>query len=238
MLHGYTASGALEESYLNLTAVSDAKGFLYAYPDGTIDMNGQRFWNATDACCNFFNSMVDDSAYLSGLISEIAARYTVDAKKVFLFGHSNGAFMSYRMACEHADQIAAIVSLAGAMFADVTQCAPKEPVSILEVHGTADTVIEYAGGTSQGHPYPGATTTVGDWATLDGCTATPDTSAAPLDLDSTLPGAETTVATYAAGCKPGGHVELWAIQGGSHIPAFTATFATSAIDFLYAHAKP
>jgi polyhydroxybutyrate depolymerase len=142
------------------------------------------------------------------------------------------------MACDHADQIAAIVSLAGAMFDDVSRCAPKEPVAVLEVHGTADTIIPYAGGMIQGHAFPGATTTVSDWATIDGCDAMADTSAPPLDLESALAGAETTVTSYAAGCKPGGHAELWTIQGASHIPTFSPTFASGAIDFLLAHAKP
>ena len=146
--------------------------------------------------------------------------------------------MSYRMACEHADQVAAIVSLAGAMFDDVSQCDPKGPVSVLQIHGTADSVIAYAGGMNQGHTYPSATTSVADWATLDGCDAMGDTSPPPLDLDSALPGAETTVTRFAAGCRPGGHAELWTIQGGSHIPSLSATFTSSAIEFLLAHPKP
>jgi polyhydroxybutyrate depolymerase len=237
LLHGYTASGFIEESYLNFTAVSDAKGFLYAYPDGTTNASGERFWNATDACCDLGGSMVDDSKYLHDLIGEIEARYTVDPKKVFLVGHSNGGFMTYRMACDHADQIAAIASLAGAMFSDVTNCHASGPVAVLEIHGTADTVISYTGGAIGGHAYPGATTSVADWTTIDGCDAA-DAPGPSLDLDSSLPGSETTVAVHATGCKPGGHTELWTIAGGSHIPSFTPTFAPAVVDFLYAHPKP
>jgi polyhydroxybutyrate depolymerase len=237
MLHGYSASGAVEESYLNITAQSDARGFLYAYPDGTVDARGLRFWNATDACCNWANAMVDDAEYLSSLITEIEARYSVDPKRVFLVGHSNGGFMAYRMACDHADQIAAIASLAGAMFADVTKCAPKAPVSVLQIHGTADTVIDYMGGMNQGHAYPDAPTTVADWATLNGCAMPPDTSAPHLDLDASLVGDETSVTRY-AGCEPGGQAELWTIQGGAHIPALSPTFSSSVVDFLLSHARP
>jgi polyhydroxybutyrate depolymerase len=238
MLHGYSASGAIEESYLMLTPLSDARGFLYAYPDGTVDANGLHFWNATDACCDIGNTMVDDSAYLSALIRQIEARYTVDPKRVFLVGHSNGGFMAYRMACDHADQIAAIASLAGAMFADVTACGAGTPVSVLHIHGTSYTVINYAGASILGHPYPSAKTTVEDWATIDGCVTDPDTSAPPLDLDSSLAGNETTIASYATNCKPGGHAELWTIQGGSHIPTLSPGFAADVIDFLFAHARP
>jgi polyhydroxybutyrate depolymerase len=238
LLHGYSASGAIEDLYLGLTAESDKRGFLYAHPDGTIDGQGEHFWNATDACCNFNGSTVDDSGYLSSLITEIAAKYSVDPKRVYFFGHSNGGFMSYRMACDHADQVAAIVSLAGAMPTDVSLCKPSGPVSVLEVHGTADTTIAYDGASIGGHPFPGATTTIADWVTLDGCSPTADTSAPMLDLEATLPGAETTVTKYATGCKPGGGAELWTITGAEHIPNFTSAFVPDAVDFLYAHPKP
>lgn len=238
MLHGYSATAALEETYLQLTAQSDTRGFLYATPEGLVDTKGNHYWNATDACCDLDGTRVDDSTYLSNVIKQIEARYSVDPKKVFLVGHSNGAFMSYRMACDHGDQIAAIVSLAGAMFTDVTKCAAKQPVSILEIHGTADATISYTGGSIGPNAYPGATTTVSDWVTIDGCSPTADTSSPPLDVDSTLPGNETTVTKYAAGCMPGGHAELWSIAGGSHIPALTAPTRGELIDFLYAHPKP
>jgi polyhydroxybutyrate depolymerase len=239
MLHGYSATAKIEELYLQLTALSDSRGFLYAAPDGLVDKQGNQYWNATDACCDIYGTGVDDSTYLSTLIKQIQAHYTVDPKRVFFVGHSNGAFMSYRMACDHADQIAAIASLAGAMWTDVTKCAAQAPVSILEIHGTADQTIDYNGGTQiPGHPYPGAVTTVNDWVTLDGCATTADTSSPPLDLDGTIAGAETTVTKFAAGCKPGGHAELWTITGGAHIPNLTLGFSPAVIDFLLAHPKP
>ena len=238
MLHGYTATGALEEAYLQLTPLADSRGFLYAYPDGTVDSLGEHFWNATDACCDLDNSMVDDSTYLSTLITQISARFTVDPKRVYFVGHSNGGFMSYRMACDHGDQIAAIASLAGAMWEDTSKCPAATPVSVLEIHGTLDTTIPYAGGAIGTATFPGATTTVNDWVTVDGCGATGDTTAPPLDLDSVLIGNETTVTTYATGCKPGGHAELWTVQGGTHIPTLSAEFAPDVIEFLLAHPKP
>lgn len=238
MLHGYTASGDIEEAYLQLTPLADARGFLYAHPDGTIDSLNNHFWNATDACCNVNASTVDDSTYLSTVIKQIAARYTVDPKRVFLVGHSNGAFMSHRMACEHADQIAGIVSLAGAQWTDLTKCKPSAPVNVLQIHGTADTVILYNGGTVLTKPYPSAPTTVADWVTLDGCATTADTSAAAIDLDNVLPGNETTVSRWSAGCSAGSRVELWTIVGGSHIPSLSATFSSGLVDFLLAHPKP
>jgi polyhydroxybutyrate depolymerase len=239
MLHGYSASGAIEEAYLNFTPLSDSRGFIYAYADGSVDALGQRFWNATDGCCDLFHTGVDDSSYLSSVITEIEARYAVDSKRVYVFGHSNGGFMAYRMACDHADQITAIASLAGAMWDDVTKCTPSRPVSVLEIHGTADIVIPYNGGSVAGmKPFPSAPTTVLDWVTFDGCSNVANTSLPPLDLDSSIPGNETTISAYATACQPGGNAELWTINGGSHIPVLSSTFGTDVIDFLYAHARP
>src|SRR5205823_14788929 len=130
---------------LRLAPIAEQKGFLYCFPDGTIDKDGNRFWNATDACCDFYGQNPDDSGYLRGLIEEIGARYALDRKRVFLIGHSNGGVMSYRMACDHADLIAAIISLSGETFLHPDRCTPSQPVNVLEIHATADTTAPYIG---------------------------------------------------------------------------------------------
>jgi polyhydroxybutyrate depolymerase len=238
LLHGYGASGDLEEAYLGLDLYSQQRGFLYVHPDGTTDSTGNEFWNATDACCAFAGKPVDDSAYLSGVITQIETYYNVDPKRVFLIGHSNGAFMSYRMACDHADQIAAIASLAGAMWEDTAECKPSGPVGVVEIHGTADMTISYTGGSIEGHAYPSAMQSVEDWVTFDACNATADTLSPNLDLEASIPGAETKVTKWETGCRPSSGVELWSIQGAGHIPDFTPNFDPDVLDFLYAHAKP
>ena len=81
LLHGYSSSGAEEDLYLGLRAVAESKTTLYAHPDGTTDPSGNEFWNATNACCNFYGSGVDDSTYLESLVAEIGTRYTVDLKR-------------------------------------------------------------------------------------------------------------------------------------------------------------
>ncbi len=239
LLHGYGASGTVQEDlYFKLKAQADARGYVYGVADGTVDAGGKRFWNATDACCNFGGSTVDDSAYLSGVVDQIKAAYNIDPKRVYFVGHSNGGFMSYRMACDHADQIAAIVSLAGATFKDDSKCKPSEPVAVAQIHGDMDETIAYAGGDFGGVVfYPGAAETVSAWAAHDGCDGTA-TDGPAKDLDTGLAGAETTTKVFATGCKPGGHVELWTIAGGKHVPAVSDEFRADVFDFLDAHPKP
>jgi polyhydroxybutyrate depolymerase len=248
-LHGYGSSPAENEAYLRVGAAASSRGLLFAAPEGTMD-GRRRFWNATDACCDFAQIGTDDSAWLAEVIVEAEAVANVDPKRIYVIGHSNGGFMSHRMACDHADLVAAIVSLAGATFADPDDCRPSEPVAVLQIHGTADPTIRYEGGTislpptldSHPGPYPGARATTTLWARYNGCSTTPGLRPDMLDLDDGLSGpvgvAETTVEVYPAGCRPGGHVELWTIEGGGHVPSLTADFAPSVVDFLLAHPKP
>ena len=239
LLHGYTSSGAIQESYMQFTPLADEFGFLYLHPDGRIETGGDanRFWSGTDACCNFYGAPDDDDDYLMDLINEMKWQYNVDPLRVYLIGHSNGGFMSYRMACDHSDTIAAIASLAGATFFDPLDCQPTEPVHVLQIHGTSDGTILYAGGDIIGTDYPGAVDTVEQWAAKNGCAIVADTSAPDIDLEANLAGTETTVTRYIVTCDPGGSAELWTIVGGSHVPALSATFSRQVVEFLYAHPK-
>ena len=238
VLHGYTGTGAGTADYLGMKAESEKRGFLYLAPDGTKDGAGNQFWNASAACCDFGQTKVDDSAYISKLIDDVATEWNVDSKRVYLVGHSNGGFMSYQMACEHSGQIAAIASLAGAMRADAATCKSAEPVSVVQIHGTADTTIRFEGGEIFANPYPAATQSVADWQKTNGCKTKATTSANEddLDLDKSLAGDDTDVALYS---KCGGKTEvaLWTIKDGVHTPALTPGFAAAVVDFFEAHPK-
>jgi polyhydroxybutyrate depolymerase len=237
LLHGYTANGPGEDSYLGITAEADKLGYFALSPDGTADPMGNRYWNATEACCDFYGSKVDDEGYLMGLVDEAKAKVNVDPKRIFFVGHSNGGFMAYRLACSHADVIAGVVVLAGEMRKDATGCKPSSPVSVLHLQGTADATILYKGGSLGVAPYPGAEETVGDWVGLDGCSPAADESAPPLDLDVSLPGAETTIKRW-GGCSNSSAVELWTLQNGAHIPLFNGSFAPAAVGWVLAHPRP
>ncbi|WIM92925.1 PHB depolymerase family esterase [Actinoplanes oblitus] len=236
-LHGYSSDAREFESYMRLTPESDRRGFVYAYPDGTTDDRGNRFWNATDACCAFSSPETDDSGYLSQLISTMRATYRIDSSRVYLIGHSNGGFMAFRMACEHADQVTAIVSLNGASWTDAARCRPSRPVSVLAVHSSADETIAFGGGQINGVAYPSAATTITQWLGYDRCAAT-GRDAAPLDLVTDLPAAETSVRAYTQGCAGGSTVREWTIDGGTHVPRLTSTFATAVTDFMVAAVRP
>ncbi|MBG0569033.1 alpha/beta hydrolase family esterase [Actinoplanes aureus] len=236
-LHGYTSSPRELEMYLRLTAESDRHGFIYAYPDGSTDHRGRRYWNATDACCAFSDPEPDDSRYLSELISSIQNSYRIDPSRVYLIGHSNGGFMSFRMACDHADQITAIVSLNGATWNDAARCRPSEPVSVLAIHSSNDEIVTFSGGAIDGTAYPSAASTVAQWVGHNRCAETGRDEPA-LDLVTDLPAAETSIRTYVQGCADGSSVQAWTINGGVHVPQLGPAFAPAVTDFLLSQTKP
>jgi polyhydroxybutyrate depolymerase len=240
MLHGYGATAAAEEALMQLSATAQAHNFLYAYADGTRDSQGKRFWNATDACCNFDHVPVDDVAYIDAILADVASKYNVDPKRFFLVGHSNGAFMSHRYACDRAANVAAIVSLAGATWEDPSLCKPTMPVAVVEVHGDMDDVIGYDGGTTTdfadaSYVYPSAHATVASWATLDTCTQ-PLVDGGSLALDYSIMGNATQVERY-GGCAQTSGVELWTMHGSAHIPSLGPNWGESIWTFLSAHPK-
>lgn len=190
-------------------------------PDGTQNAAERRFWNATDACCDFENTAVDDIGYLTDVIASVKADHAVDEQRVYLVGHSNGGFMSFRMACERSETIAAIVAIAASTMGpdDSRPCTPTEPVATLQVHGTADDTISYDGADNRGRDYPGALDTLATWADFNGCDPEADDPAPePRAIIADLEPA--TVIAH-SDCDEGGHAELWTQAEGVHIPAFT-----------------
>ena len=239
LLHGYYSSGEGQNGYFGLSDLVDRYGFIMVAPDGTRETGGdkQRFWNASPTCCNFFDSPVDDSAYIATLIDRVKSAYTVDDKRVYLIGHANGGFMAYRMAHDLSGTLAAIAVLAGV---DQTgqRPAPPNPIHVLQIHGTADTALTYDAGDFRGRGWsPGARETVERWAAYDGCDVVGQESGT-LDLEGGLAGAETDVTRYTSGCRAGGSVELWTINEGAHVPALSEHFMGLVVEWLMGHPKP
>ncbi len=234
LLHGYGASGLIQGAYFGIPGLAREMGFIGIIPDGTEDAGGSQFWNATDACCDFASTGVDDVGYISGLIDEAVATYAADADRVYLIGHSNGGFMSYRMACDASDKIAGIVSLAGATWGDAANCGdPAEPVSVLQIHGTMDETIAFEGGTVASRTIPSARVSVERFAERSGCTIE-WTEGDPIDFDSGLEGAETLTESITDGCAEGTEYQLWTIEDGGHIPSLADGAIQAALEWVLA----
>ena len=233
-LHGFNQSGAKFEKYLDLTPIAQANGIIYVHPDGTADSHGTRFWNATPECCDYHSPKVDDDAYIMSIIDSVSAMYAVDPNRIYIIGHSNGGFMANRLACNHADRIAAIVNMAGGSFISTSSCKPSSPISVLEIWGTSD--ITYTSNHYEGRTIPGAVKTFANWAALDKCSKVSEVLPQKLDLDSQILGDETTVSQY-LGCPSGTAIDFWKMQGVGHVPTLSKNFTLDIVNWLLAHPK-
>jgi polyhydroxybutyrate depolymerase len=228
VLHGYSVDGIIQEAYFGVRAEVDAGRAFSLAPDGLTDSLGHPYWNADPACCDVDHTNPDDSGYLSALIADVTTAWPVS--DVFVVGHSNGGYMAYRMACDHADQISAIGVLAGIVSTDPAACQPSQPVSVLHMHGTLDTEVPY----DQTSDYAGAMGSVTRWAGYDGCDATP-APGATADFDSDVAGDETQISTFS--CPSGLGVELWTLTGSTHIPVPTPAYEPALVGWLEDHAR-
>jgi polyhydroxybutyrate depolymerase len=181
--------------------VAEREGVVVAYPEGVNET-----WNAGYCCLGRATSGPDDVRFLSQLIDDVAAKNRIDSARVYAVGVSAGAMMAYKFACEQAGRIAGVGSVAGAMVLEA--CQPARPVSVIEIHGTADDLVPYQGGRTAGgatEPSPPTPAVAQRWADLDACPAAPTTRTdGPV---STL--------TW-TGCAAGTGVKLITIDGAGH----------------------
>ena len=229
-LHGYAGEAEAHDWYFGLSERILEYRFALITPQGTSDSRGNAFWNATDACCNFDGSAVDDSSWLSTLVDE--AKEIVDVSGVYVAGYSNGGFMAYRLACDGLDGLVAIASLAGSSFADPARCDDTAPISVLQIHGAADLDIPYGGTLEYQAGYPAATELTERWARRAGCDLEQASQLPAIDLEDVIDGAETTVRRYRQGCSNGITVELWTMEGADHFPFFNDDWPDRLLNWL------
>jgi polyhydroxybutyrate depolymerase len=202
-LHGYTSNALQQEFYSGMNAIADTAGFILVFPDG---LNNS--WNSGFQPPYYGGT--DDVSFLSVLIDSLQASYNIDPARVYSCGMSNGGFMSYRLACDLEDRIAAIASVTGSMTTlQLNNCQCTRPVPVFEIHGTADATVPYlTSGLSMG-----IDSVMGYWSAQNNCTA-------PIQYD-TLPNVSiidlSTVTTQThGGCDANSEVLLYKIENGGH----------------------
>jgi polyhydroxybutyrate depolymerase len=238
-LHGGGGDASGMERLTGFDSIADREGFVVASPNG-IDKS----WN--DGRQEKADG-VDDVAFISELIDRVEAQAPIDPARVYVTGMSNGAIMSGRLACELSDRIAAVAQVAGtASVETAAACRPGRPVPILEIHGTADPLVPYGGGTVVPQIGGGRGQVVGvdDWAAF----WVANDSIAP-DPTTTAIGSDTTVRTW-RGSTPQSDVVFFRVDGAGHtwpggrqyLPRFIIGSTTGSFDasetiwqFLSAH---
>ncbi|HLD36407.1 MAG TPA: PHB depolymerase family esterase [Planctomycetota bacterium] len=145
-LHG---GGGTGERMINLTlsglnTLADKDGFIVVCPDGI-----EKHWNdgRPQAISRSHKEGIDDVGFISALIDQLDKEFGIDRKRVYVTGISNGAKMSFRLACEITDKIAAIASVAGSMVDPIiVYKKPSQPIAVMVIHGTDDPLVLWGGG--------------------------------------------------------------------------------------------
>ncbi len=176
-MHGGFGSGAQLETQSQLSIKADANNFIVVYPDGIGDpILNIRTWNAGGCCGYSMNNNINDVGFISALIDTMLRRYTIEAKRVYATGMSNGGFMSYRLACELSHKIAAIAPVAATM--NVYACNPSRAIPIIHFHSYADSNVPFEGGIGSGvsnHYNPPVDSVLNAWAGKNTCGIRNDT---------------------------------------------------------------
>ena len=243
VLHGALSNPWSIKFDSDINRYSDQQGFIAVYPYGTGYGSHQLlFWNAGACCGPASDRKVDDVAFIGSLIKTIKNQYNVDPDRVYIVGASNGGMMAYRLAVELSDPVAAIASVDGCMFpVDKT---PHRPVSIIEFHGTADSVIPYQGGTGRWFIYkvrdvPAAAQTMAYWIKQDHCVTSPVREDNRYSLKETYDGGEGGSAVCLVTSKGGHH--MWPGGRGATLSGDKASTKTNAtammLDFFWKHPR-
>jgi polyhydroxybutyrate depolymerase len=181
------------EHYSGFSHAADLHGFVAVYPSSLGPV-----WNSAAA-----PSGVDDVAFLGGLVSRVQKMVCVDTHRVFAAGVSNGGGMVALLGCR-LSVLGAIAPVEGD-YAGQPTCRPTHPLSLLEIHGTADQVAPYfgPGGRASTNGLPPF---INAWVRIDGCSRQPVTS-----------GVATRAVLYRfSGCAGQVNVEHIRIDGGEH----------------------
>lgn len=216
--HGGGGRAEGYRQYAGLDPVADREGFFVAYPDGSGGL-GRRLltWNAGRCCGRAMREGVDDVGFARALVDAIARRVPVDRTRVYATGHSNGAMMSYRIAAEAPELVAAIAPVAGAML--LANFDAKLPVPILHIHSVDDPRALYEGGL--GPPFPFTRTRVqhnaveeqlSRWIALNECPSEPQIVEERRDEAT----GHTARHLRYAPCTSNADVELWKLTGAGH----------------------
>lgn len=144
VLHGGGGNSSNAASMSQMSAKSDREGFLAIYPNGSGRTKNMLTWNSGNCCAYAMRNNIDDVGFIRKLIETILETENADPKRVFVTGISNGGMMSFRLACELSDLIAAAAPVAGALNVD---SVPANPVAMIMFNGMADDHVVYEGGT-------------------------------------------------------------------------------------------
>jgi polyhydroxybutyrate depolymerase len=200
VLHGFTQTGQAIMNYSDFNTYAELYGFVAVYPNGVGNS-----WNVGVGG----GSTANDVGFLSALIDTLNQQIGIDLNRVYACGFSNGGFMSYRLACELNDRIAAIGPVAGTMAnAAFEDCAPGKAVPVMHIHGTNDFIVSYNGTSSN----KSVAAVLDLWTQNNACNPDPEV----LDLPDLVQEGSTVQQYTWSPCEANTEVVHLKVNGGGH----------------------
>jgi len=199
--------------FSGLNDKADEEGFLVVYPEGSGRFDRMLTFNAGNCCAYAVAQQIDDVAFTRRMLDDVEEAVTVDRRRIYATGMSNGGMMAYRLAAELWDRIAAIASVSGPM--GTKECHPGRAVAVMHFHGDADEFAPFHGGRGRGLSgtdfYP-VDHGIEAWVRANGCDPSPVITQLPDREDD---GTTVREIRYGGGVD-GTEVVLVVIEGGGH----------------------
>jgi len=224
--HGTGESGREMERRTALSALGSRARLLVAYPDAAVGN-----WAEGCACSRADLEGINDTGFVRALVDDVARRYPVDRSRVYALGFSQGGLFVHRLACEMADVVVAVASVAAPMSSRLAEtCAPSAPVGVLVLQGTLDDAYPYEGQRRGGPSLLGAREAARFWRLVNGCA--PGARARQLP-DRAADGTRVLEERWLA-CRGGVAVTLYTVEGGRHewSPSADAGTETLLLEFV------
>ena len=168
-LHGYGSTAVFHKSYTQYESLSEEDEFIIIYPQGykleSALTNSSSHWNSGAWT---IGSSIDDLDFINTIIEIVTDKEQIDSNRIYSSGMSNGGFMSYHLACNLSNKIAAIASVTGSMSREtLSDCSANHTMPILQIHGLQDSVVPYGGSSVVGmEPIDGV---LNYWASFNDC---------------------------------------------------------------------
>jgi polyhydroxybutyrate depolymerase len=203
-IHGFSDWPAHHMGMTGWNDLADEEGFLVVYPAG---VDFPRRWRASGRSDETGDAMVD-VRFISDLIDELEQDYAIDPTRIYVNGMSNGGGMTYLLACELSERIAAVGSVSGAYLYPLEDCLPERPVPLIAFHGMADPIVPFEGGPSRSFelPFPNIFDWITTYAQKNGCDPVPEA----------LPTQDFIGGLRYGDCHAGADVVLYTIANGGH----------------------
>ncbi|VAW90957.1 LpqC [hydrothermal vent metagenome] len=150
--HGGGGRAEAYRAYTKMDATAERYKFVVVYPDGTGRYKNRLLtWNAGSCCAYANKNKIDDVGFVRKIIKQLPKYVKIDKTRIYATGFSNGGMMSYRLALELSDKIAAIASVAGNMH--VEEFNPRRAFPIMHIHSVDDPRALYHGGLGPKFPF-------------------------------------------------------------------------------------